>query len=111
MMDRPIFVVGTMRSGSTVFRLILDAHPRISISEETGFMGAVAATKQIPNWHHGRGWFQRIGWAEEELDARLREFWSGLFVTSFHPVKGSGPGGVLCSPRLRRGVALLTEQA
>jgi hypothetical protein len=79
MMDRPIFVVGTMRSGSTVFRLILDAHPRISISEETGFMGAVAATKQIPNWHHGRGWFQRIGWAEEELDARLREFWSGLF--------------------------------
>jgi hypothetical protein len=79
MMDRPIFVVGTMRSGSTVFRLILDAHPRISISEETGFMGAVAATKQIPNWHHGRGWFQRIGWAEDELDARLREFWSGLF--------------------------------
>jgi hypothetical protein len=78
-LERPIFVVGTMRSGSTLFRLVLDAHPHISISEETGFMRAVAATKQIPSWQHGRGWYERIGWSEEELDARLREFWSGLF--------------------------------
>jgi hypothetical protein len=68
-----------MRSGSTLFRLILDAHPRIAIGEETGFMGALAATKQIPNWARGRGWFERIGWTEEELDARLREFYSGMF--------------------------------
>jgi Sulfotransferase family len=79
MLARPIFVVGSMRSGSTMFRLILDAHPRISISEETGFMGALAATKRIPNWHHGQGWFERLGWTEAEFDARLREFYSGLF--------------------------------
>lgn len=79
MLERPIFVVGTMRSGSTLFRLILDAHPNISISEETGFMGALAATKQIPNWKHGHRWYERIGWSEEEFDARLREFYSGLF--------------------------------
>jgi hypothetical protein len=79
MFERPIFVVGSMRSGSTLFRLILDAHPRISISEETGFMGALTATKRIPGWHHGDGWFRRIGWTEAEFDARLREFYSGLF--------------------------------
>jgi hypothetical protein len=79
MFDRPIFVVGSMRSGSTLFRLILDAHPQISISEETGFMGALTATKRIPGWHHGDGWFRRIGWTEDEFDARLREFYSGLF--------------------------------
>jgi hypothetical protein len=79
MLERPIFVVGTMRSGSTLFRLVLDAHPHISISEETGFMGALAATKEIPNWKHGRGWYERIGWTEEEFDARLREFYAGLF--------------------------------
>lgn len=79
MSDQPIFVVGTMRSGSTLLRLIIDAHPRIAISEETGFMGALAATKQIPHWQHGRGWFERIGWSEEELDVRLREFYTGLF--------------------------------
>lgn len=75
----PIFMVGTMRSGSTLFRLILDAHPNIAISEETGFMGALAATKTIPHWHHGRGWYDRLGWSEEELDARLRKFYSGMF--------------------------------
>ena len=78
-MTRPIFVVGTMRSGSTLFRLILDAHPRISIPEETGFMGGLAAAKQIPNWARGRGWYQRLGFSEQEFDARLRDFYAGMF--------------------------------
>jgi hypothetical protein len=79
MMPRPIFIVGSMRSGSTLFRLVLDAHPHIAIPEETGFMAAVAATKQIPNWVHGRGWYERLGWSGEEIDARLREFYAGMF--------------------------------
>jgi hypothetical protein len=78
-LERPIFVIGTMRSGSTLFRLILDAHPNIAIGEETGFMGALAATKRIPNWQHGRGWYERLGWTGEEFDDRLREFYAGLF--------------------------------
>ena len=79
MRDCPIFVVGTMRSGSTLFRLILDAHPHIAISEETGFMGGLAAAKQIPNWARGRNWFERLGYTEQEFDDRLREFYSGMF--------------------------------
>src|SRR3954470_340371 len=79
MFERPIFVVGSMRSGSTLFRLILDAHPRIAISEETGFMGGLAAAKHIPNWRHGRNWYERLGFSEQEFDARLREFYAGLF--------------------------------
>jgi hypothetical protein len=79
MLERPIFVVGSMRSGSTLLRLILDAHPNISVSEETGFMGALAATKRIPNWQHGQGWYQRLGWTEQELDGRLRAFYAELF--------------------------------
>jgi hypothetical protein len=79
MQERPIFIVGTMRSGSTLFRLILDAHPHIAIGEETGFMGALAATRRIPNWPHGQGWFERIGWTEREFDDRLQDFYGGLF--------------------------------
>jgi hypothetical protein len=79
MLKRPIFIVGTMRSGSTLFRLILDAHPDIAIGEETGFMAALAATKEIPHWPHGHGWFERIGWTEPEFDERLRDFYGGLF--------------------------------
>lgn len=77
--DGPVFVVGTMRSGSTMLRLILDSHPEIAISPETGFMGALMATQSIPNWKHGRDWYRRLDWTEEELNDRLREFYGGMF--------------------------------
>lgn len=75
----PIFVVGSMRSGSTMLRLILDSHPEIAIGSETGFMGALLATKTIPNWKFGTEWYRRLDWTEEELDDRLRDFYSGMF--------------------------------
>src|SRR3954453_22692811 len=84
MREGPVFIVGTMRSGSTLFRLILDAHPRIAISEETGFMGGLAAAKHIPNWRHGQNWFERLGYSEQEFDARVREFYSGMFERHAH---------------------------
>ena len=34
----PIFVIGSPRSGTTLVRLILDSHPRISCGEETHFL-------------------------------------------------------------------------
>lgn len=77
---QPIFVVGTMRSGSTLLRLILDSHENIAIGEETGFMGALAANKVIPNWRYGKEWYGRLGWSEKEFDARLEEFYTSLFA-------------------------------
>ncbi len=75
----PVFLVGSMRSGSTMLRLILDSHPSIAIGPETGFMRAVQATKEIPNFTPGRGWYRQLGWTDEEFDARLREFYDGTF--------------------------------
>lgn len=75
----PIFLVGSMRSGSTMLRLILDSHPAIAIPAETGFMAGLAAAKEIPQWKFGRGWYERLGWTESELDQRLRDFYSGMF--------------------------------
>jgi hypothetical protein len=77
--EGPVFIVGSMRSGSTMLRLILDSHPRIAIGAETGFMGGLLANRRIPGWKHGAEWFGRLGWTEPELDARLREFYSGMF--------------------------------
>ena len=34
----PVFVIGSPRSGTTLVRLILDSHPRISCGEETHFL-------------------------------------------------------------------------
>jgi hypothetical protein len=76
----PVFVVGTMRSGSTLLRLLLDSHPNIAIGEETGFMGGLAAARVIPGWRYGEEWHRRIGWTDAERDARLREFYSGMFA-------------------------------
>jgi len=78
--QQPIFIVGTMRSGSTLLRLILDAHENIAIGKETGFMGALAANKVIPNWRYGRDWYERLGWNEQEFDTRLTAFYTGLFT-------------------------------
>jgi hypothetical protein len=36
--DRPILVIGSPRSGTTLLRMILDSHPRISCGEETHFL-------------------------------------------------------------------------
>lgn len=36
--SEPIFVIGSPRSGTTLLRLVLDAHPRISCGEETHFL-------------------------------------------------------------------------
>src|SRR4029077_11716000 len=71
----PVFVVGSMRSGSTLLRLMLDSHPRIAIGAETGFMGAAMGTKRIPGWKYGAEWYQRINWSEAEVDQRLRDFY------------------------------------
>ena len=78
-MPAPIFVVGTMRSGSTLLRLILDSHENIAIGEETGFAGGLSAARTIPGWRYGGDWSTRIGWTREEVDDRLRELYSGMF--------------------------------
>ncbi|MBA3232492.1 MAG: sulfotransferase [Propionibacteriales bacterium] len=88
----PIFVVGSMRSGSTMLRLILDSHPNIAIGSETGFMGALLATKTIPNWKFGKEWYRRLDWTEEEFDGRLRDFYSEIFAR-YASTQGKGRWG------------------
>jgi sulfotransferase family protein len=39
--ERPFFVVGCPRSGTTMLRLMLDAHPRIAIPPESHFVGGL----------------------------------------------------------------------
>ena len=36
--DRPIFVVGCPRSGTTLFRVMLHAHPRIALPPENEYV-------------------------------------------------------------------------
>jgi len=76
----PIFVVGGMGSGTTLLRLMLDSHPNIAITPETGFARAYLANKHIPFWRFGGGWYRQLGITDEEMDKRLHGFYDGLFT-------------------------------
>jgi Sulfotransferase family len=75
----PIFVVGSLGSGSTLLRLMLDSHVDIAIPPETGFMRAVLANEWIPFWLFGGEWYGRLGLTADELRARLAGFYGSLF--------------------------------
>jgi hypothetical protein len=46
----PIFVVGCHRSGTTLFRLILDSHPCVSCGPETRFLADLEKITDAHNW-------------------------------------------------------------
>jgi hypothetical protein len=50
MLDRPIFVVGCGRSGTTVLRLILDAHPDVAIPGESNFIPHMWRNRRKYQW-------------------------------------------------------------
>jgi hypothetical protein len=49
-MAPPIFIVGANRSGTTLLRLILNAHPRIAIPDELIYFGSHLAGTPIEQW-------------------------------------------------------------
>jgi len=71
--DRPIFIVGCARSGTTLLRMMLDSHPRISCGEETKFLADLAPIlgqhwRLLETYGYDRGWW---------LD-RIRDFYGGF---------------------------------
>ncbi len=49
-MKSPIFIVGANRSGTTLLRLILNAHPNLAIPEEVVYFGSSLAGVPIDRW-------------------------------------------------------------
>lgn len=78
-MERPVFVMGSMGSGTTLLRLILDSHPNLAIGQETGFMRAANANYFIPFWRSGGVWLERLGLDEDDLDRSVRSFYDDVF--------------------------------
>jgi hypothetical protein len=69
----PIFVIGCARSGTTLLRMILDSHPRVSCGEETKFLTDLQSVvgehwRLIETYGLSRAW-----WIE-----RIRDFYSGF---------------------------------
>lgn len=75
----PIFVVGAVRSGTTLMRLVLDSHENIAIPQETGIMRTVQALRFTPFWKSGERWYRHLGVTDEEFEEELRTFYGRLF--------------------------------
>ncbi|MCG5456554.1 sulfotransferase [Micromonospora sp. PSH03] len=69
----PIFLVGCQRSGTTMVRLVLDSHSRISCGPETRFLPDL---RRIV----GRDWerLARFGFPREDWLRRIRDFFGGV---------------------------------
>ncbi|HNF96277.1 MAG TPA: sulfotransferase [Pseudomonadota bacterium] len=67
----PIFVIGTGRSGTTLLRQMLNAHPNIYIAHESGFYSLLRlAPKQIPLRTFLLRYFDTFSFAWMRLDPR-----------------------------------------
>jgi hypothetical protein len=69
----PIFIVGCQRSGTTLLRLMLDAHPRISCGPESRFLPDLARITR-DDWPR----MSRYGLPREEWHERVAEFFDGF---------------------------------
>jgi hypothetical protein len=78
-MSAPFFILGAQGSGSTLLRLMLDAHPNLAVPPETGFLRLVMAHDWVPFWEFGDRWHRRLGLTDDDRDRRLAEFYGGLF--------------------------------
>ena len=83
----PIFIIGSMGSGTTLLRLMLDSHRTVAVPHETGFMRIYNSMRFVPFKWTGRGWAKRLGWSDEELDEVLRSGRPWL-------IAGTGFGGL-----------------
>ncbi|MGH3342413.1 MAG: sulfotransferase family protein [Carbonactinosporaceae bacterium] len=99
MPDRPIFIVGCPRSGTTLLQLMLHAHPRIAIPPETRFvvqayrgrhqfgeLSAVENRRELANWLVKRPMFKDLGLDREDV---RRAVWAAP------PTLGSAVGTLL----------------
>ena len=73
----PIFIGGAGRSGTTLLRVMLDSHPRISCGPELKVGGQI-----LKLWQQLRGpWFGNLmerGVGPEDVDALFRDLFAGL---------------------------------
>jgi hypothetical protein len=67
----PVYVIGSMRSGTTLLRYILDAHERLACPPETKFVAGLEAFLDYPQVLRA---LSTLGLGEEAIYTRLGEF-------------------------------------
>lgn len=72
----PIFLVGAYRSGTTLFRLLLDSHPRLACPPETTF---IAPLGEVLTQDWARSGFDGLGFDRGHVAHKIRELVSYFY--------------------------------
>ena len=93
MMDAPFFIVGSARSGTTLLRLMLNAHPEIAVPPESRFIvelwegrdeiSASGFVERLASHGRFRTWDMPIEVVREELEGRARVTYRDAIAVTF----------------------------
>ncbi|HOP46455.1 MAG TPA: sulfotransferase [Desulfobacteraceae bacterium] len=73
--NRPVFIIGCPRSGTTLLRLMLDSHPNISCGPETSFLIDMKPIV-VHHWPH----IKLYGFSKEYWHQKIAEFFSSFQI-------------------------------
>ena len=87
--ERPIFVIGLYRSGTTLLRYVLDSHSRIAVPPETAFIPELA---DLINDERCMAGFAGMGFDREHVLSQMRRF-LGYFYGNYAQSRGKARWG------------------
>lgn len=73
-------MVGAQRSGTTLLRLLLDAHPRLRVGPETGFVRSVGQMGGATAPGRGTPWHDGFDLTQDEIEQQLADAYSALLA-------------------------------
>lgn len=74
----PVFLIGTFRSGTTLFRFLLDSHTQLCCPPETKFLEHLASMHSDPNAMKA---FDNMGFDEPFIRQQMKSFANGVYAT------------------------------
>ncbi|WP_239162095.1 sulfotransferase family protein [Acrocarpospora phusangensis] len=93
MQDRPIFVIGCPRSGTTMLQLMLHSHPRVAVPPETRFLvPAYFGRRKYGDLREEANRRRLAEWITNGRDTKFREL--GLDRAAFVEQAVAGPGSL-----------------
>ncbi len=86
----PVFIVGAQRSGTTLLRMLLNAHSKIAIPEEARFLMPMLEQRYLDGGFHGEDYSKLVSFLRASEEFRLWNYDSAPFFADLEARSGIG---------------------
>ncbi len=86
----PVFIVGAQRSGTTLLRMLLNAHSKIAIPEEARFLMPMLEQRHLDAGFHGEDYSKLVSFLRASEEFGLWNYDSGPFFADLEARSGIG---------------------